>query len=131
MSGIEILVLAGVLHLVLLFAHGGYIALAHGVVWGTGRRDHTVAQTDLGRRFERTIANNMESLAAFLPVMTGGLLVGLPGNAVIVAAGVYLCARGIFAVLYLANIPYLRTAAWLCGQGAIALIAIKILRSLA
>lgn len=130
MTGIEILILSGVLHLILLFAHGTYIAFAFGISWGTGRRDQPMSNTDLGRRFDRTIVNNTESMTAFLPVMVGSLFVGTTGEPTTIAASVYLVSRVAFAALYLANIPYLRTAAWLGGQVAVVIIAITLLSTL-
>ena len=131
MNGIEILILSGIFHLFLLFAHGTYIAFAFGISWGTGRRDQPMSNTDLGRRFDRTITNSVESMAAFLPVMVGSLYVSNSGDLTIIAANVYLVSRVVFATVYLANIPYVRTAAWLFGQFAIVVIAVTLLAALA
>lgn len=127
MNEVKILILSGALHLILLFAHGTYIALTNGISWGTGRRDQPMPVTNLGRRFERTIINNMESMAAFLPVMAGSLILNTNNETVYTAAILYLFSRFVFTMLYLGNIPYLRTAAWLCGQFAIATIAILLI----
>ena len=127
MSTPELLMLTGVFHFALLFAHGGYIALTFGVVWGTGRRNKPVVTSDLSRRFDRTITNNLESMAAFIPVTTGSLFLAAPMDWATLAATIYLSARVSFAALYLLNIPYLRTVAWITGQLMIAVISLPLI----
>lgn len=124
MTGIEILILSGGFHVLLLFAHGTYIALSAGLAWGTGRRDTPVARSDLGRRFERTVTNNVESMVAFVPIMAASLLVEAHNPLTLTAALIYLLARMAFAAVYLANVPYVRTAVWFCAQLAIGTIAV-------
>lgn len=110
---------AGLLHVTLLFAHGAYIALAHGLKWGVGRRSLAVQKSDLDRRFERSIANNVESLAAFAPVAAATLYVTNNGPAIEFAALIYIASRIGFVLVYLANLPYVRTVFWLSGQIAL------------
>lgn len=129
MTGIEVLILSGGFHVLLLFAHGTYIALSAGLAWGTGRRDTPVTRTDLGRRFERTVTNNVESLVAFVPIMAAGLFVEAHSPVTGTAALIYLLARITFSAVYLANVPYVRTALWFCGQLATATIAVVTLVS--
>ena len=122
MAALDIVLVAGIFHLALLFAHGSYIAMTFGIAWGIGRRDSKVEVPDMGRRFDRTITNNVESMVAFLPVMIVYIVSGTNSNLVIASAIVYLCARVAYAILYIANVPYLRTFAWMIGQFAIVAI---------
>ncbi len=113
------LLLTGIFHALLLFAHGTHIALTHGIAWGTGRRDQAVVTSDLDRRFARTIMNNVESMVAFVPLAAAAGILGMDSEMLRAAALTYVVARMVFAAVYLANIPYLRTAIWFVGQGAI------------
>ncbi len=113
------LLLMGGLHVILLLFHGSYIAVAHGLRWGLGRRSEAIRKHDFDRRIERSIANNIESLAAFLPICAVALYLNADGPIYDAAALVYVVARLGFVAVYLANIPYIRTAFWFLGQGAI------------
>ena len=116
------LLVMGGLQALLLFFHGSYIAVAHGLRWGMGRRSQAIGKTDLDRRIERSIANTVESLAAFLPVCGAALYLNADGPIYDAAALAYVVARLGFVATYLANIPYVRTAFWLLGQGAIVVL---------
>ena len=118
-----IFVIAGLLQLTLLLMHGLYIAFAHGVLWGTGRRTTAANLTDLDRRFERTIVNNSESMIAFLPVFVAATMIGPLPKVALLAATIYLAARLAFAVIYLLNVPYIRTAIWFVSVVCIIIIA--------
>ena len=131
MAASSILILAGVLHLGLLLLHGTYIAYAHGIRWGTGRRTAAINLSDLDRRFERTIINNTESMVAFVAVYAGGLALGAVTPTTIMAGQVYVLARLTFAALYLFNVPYIRTVVWLVSVGCIASVAVINLAQLA
>lgn len=120
------LLFAGAFHAVLLMAHGTYIALAHGVTWGTGRRDKPVSVTDLGRRFDRSVTNNTESMIAFVPIAVAVVLFEVKNEFVEQAAFVYVVARTVFVGLYLFNIPYLRTVIWFVGQASIFSLAVAV-----
>lgn len=130
MIELKILLLSGLLHVALLFAHGTYIAAAFGIVWGTGRRDSGVNMPDFGRRFDRTITNNMESMAAFVPVFGAGILAGVTNDIIVGAGLAYLASRVAFAAIYLANIPYVRTLVWFIGQICILVIFATVMLNL-
>jgi uncharacterized MAPEG superfamily protein len=124
------LFLSGMFHVVLLFSHGSYIAFANGIVWGTGRRDQPVNVSDLGRRFDRIIANNIESMVAFVPVISASIFWEVQNEITATAGSVYLVTRVAFSAVYLANIPFIRTFFWFVGQGAIASIGWAVLVTL-
>lgn len=130
MNPLFILVIAGLLQLTLLLMHGLHIAFAHGVLWGTGRRATAANRTDLDRRYERTIANNSESMIAFLPVFVAAMMIGPLPDAALIAATIYLAARLAFAAIYLLNVPYIRTAIWFVSVVCIIIIAATTLVSM-
>lgn len=124
------LLLMGGLHALLLFFHGSYIAFAHGLHWGLGRRSEAISKTDLDRRIERSIANNIESLVAFLPVCGAALYLNAEGPIYEATALAYVVARLGFSATYLANIPYVRTVFWFLGQGAIVALLVACVTTL-
>lgn len=111
-----ILAATGFLQFILLTTHGVFLFLTAGMAWGIGRRDKPIESSDLGRRIERTIINNMESLGVFIPLIITIQIAGLSTPLTEASAAIYLGARVVFSALYLGNIPYVRTAAWLTGQ---------------
>ncbi len=118
------LLISGGFHVVLLFTHGLYIAVAHGVGWGIGRRSEPLEKSDLDRRFERSIANNVESLTAFVPICAGVAFLGVNGSMIELSTLAYVVARLGFVTVYLANITYIRTAFWFVGQGATVILLV-------
>ncbi len=106
----------GFLQFTLLTAHGVFLSLTAGMAWGIGRRDKPIESSDLGRRIERTIINNMESLGVFIPLVITIQIAGFSTALTEASSAIYFSARVAFAVLYLGNIPYVRTIAWLTGQ---------------
>ncbi len=122
-----LLAAVGALQFVLVATHGVYLFFSAGMAWGIGRRDTPAIGSDLGRRIERTIVNNMESLAVFVPLIVTIQLAGLSNSLTQTSAEVYLAARITFALLYLGNVPYLRTVAWLTGQFCLVLLGYAII----
>lgn len=117
------LLIVGVLHAVLLSLHAIYIIGAHGLLWAIGRRSMPVTKTDVDRRFERTIANNVESLVAFIPVALVALFLGEQTPVVLIACAVYVAGRVGFMLSYLANVPVIRTLFWSAANLSIYVVA--------
>ena len=116
---LQMLFAAATLQLALIATHGFYISFALGIKWGTGRRDTAVDIPDLGRRIERSLINNMEALSVFVPIMVLIHLIGLSNSLTLIGSATFVGARVIFVLLYMGNVPYLRTAVWLVGQGSL------------
>jgi len=123
---LQMLFVAATLQLALIATHGFYISFALGIKWGTGRRDKAVEIPDLGRRIERSLINNMEALSVFVPIMVLIHLIELSNNLTLIASATFVGARVIFVLLYMGNVPYLRTAVWLVGQGCLFALVIAI-----
>ncbi|NRB17853.1 MAG: MAPEG family protein [Rhodobacteraceae bacterium] len=123
---LQMLFAAATLQLALIATHGIYISVAMGITWGTGRRDTAVDIPDLGRRIERSLINNMEALSVFVPIMVLIHLIGLSTGLTLIASATFVGARVIFVLLYIGNVPYLRTAVWLVGQGSLFALVISI-----
>lgn len=120
---------AAALQFTLLLTHGTHIFLTAGMMWGIGRRDNNRDVSDLGRRIERTIINTMEGLAIFVPLVLVVQLAGVSSPLTQLAAQAYIALRVAFALLYIFNVPYVRTATWLAGQACLAALAYAIVTS--
>ena len=124
-----ILTAAAILQFSLVVTHGVHIFFSAGMIWGIGRRNIATKVTDTGRRIERTLINNMEGLAIFVPLIIVIQFAGISSQLTQFFAQAYLALRVIFALLYITNIPYIRTFVWLGGQASLAILAYAILTS--
>jgi uncharacterized MAPEG superfamily protein len=123
---LQMLFAAATLQLALIATHGFYISFALGIKWGTGRRDTSVEIPDVGRRIERSLINNMEALSVFVPIIVLIHLIGLSNGFTLIASTTFVVARLIFVLLYMGNVPYVRTAVWLVGQGCLFALVVAI-----
>jgi uncharacterized MAPEG superfamily protein len=124
------LAIAAALQFTLVAIHGIHISVTAGIAWGVGRRDTPVAVSDLGRRIERTLINTMESLAIFIPLILTIQLAGFSSPLVVLSGSVYLAARAVFALLYLGNVPYVRTGVWLTAMFCLLFLGYSIVTQL-
>ncbi len=120
---------AAALQFSIVVTHGVHIFLTAGMWWGIGRRNTGRAVSDLGRRIERTLINNMEGLAIFVPLVLVVELAAISSPLTQFAVQAYLVLRLIFALLYIANVPYVRTFVWLGGQASLVVLAYAIVSS--
>ncbi len=128
MMSIELWMLtaAAVLQFTIVVTHGVHIFFTAGMWWGIGRRNTTRTVSDLGRRIERTLINNMEGLAIFVPLVLVVQLASVSSPVTQFAVQAYVILRIIFALLYITNIPYIRTFVWIGGQASLAALTFAI-----
>lgn len=79
------------------------------------------------QRAKRAHANAVENLPVFAPLVLIAALLGISTPGTVLAAKVYLIARLVHYVVYVAGIPGVRTLAFLVGFGATAVFATTIL----
>ncbi|MCF6327322.1 MAG: MAPEG family protein [Devosiaceae bacterium] len=129
MMSIELWMLTAVaaLQFTIVVTHGVHIFFTSGMWWGIGRRNTTRTVSDLGRRIERTLINNMEGLAIFVPLVLVVQLASISSPITQFAVQAYVILRIIFALLYITNIPYIRTFVWIGGQACLAALAFAII----
>ncbi len=108
--------------LILLMFQGALVPIVHGLGWGLGSRDAPRDLSVMQGRAARTVANHMESLAMFAPIVIVANLSGVSSSLTVWGAGLFAVARLAFAIFYLAGVPYLRSAAW--GLSIIGLLMI-------
>ena len=112
---------AGILFVLLAF-QGALVPVNQGFGWGLGSRDVAQEKSALQGRATRTIANHMESMALFVPLVLAAHLAGVSTPLTIWGAGVYVASRAIFAGVYLMGVPFLRSAVW--GVSVVGLLMI-------
>ncbi|KQV88418.1 MAPEG family protein [Pelomonas sp. Root1237] len=83
-----------------------------GLMLAMGNRDHMPEATPLAGRAQRAAANTLENLLFFAALALAAQASGATGERVLLGAQVFLWARVAFLAVYLAGIPYLRTAVW-------------------
>ena len=114
----------------LLMFQGTLVPLNQGFGWGLGSRDAKQEYTDLQGRTSRTVANHVEGMLLFIPLVAIVELAGLSSALTALGAGIYLIGRVAFAPLYLMGVPYLRSLAWGVAVLGIMLVGFEVIRAL-
>lgn len=69
----------------------------------------------------------VETLPSFAAVVLAGELAGVPAEATAPAAGLFVISRVLYAAVYTAGLPYLRTPVYLVGWGAVLYLGGRVL----
>lgn len=91
-------------------------------LWAMGSRDRKLEQGVWAARALRTSENMKENLPLFAALVLIAHVSGHATHLAIVGAELFVAARIVHAVIYLAGIPYLRTLIWavsIAGMGMI------------
>ena len=104
-------------------APGGQSVLAEAF----GNRDHQRPHTVTGRRAMRALANMQEALPVFLALALLNLIAAPGASLALMGAWVFLLARAIYVVIYLAGVPVVRTLCWLAGLVGLAMMVAPLL----
>lgn len=83
-----------------------------GVVVAAGNREGLPDPVGLAGRSDRAATNMLENLVLFAAILATAALAGTPPPALALGLNVFLFARLVYWLVYLAGIPYLRTAVW-------------------
>lgn len=130
--GIELQMVAGtvgVLFLLLMY-QGSLVPLNQGFAWGLGSRDAKQDHTAMQGRAARTVANHIEGMMLFIPLVVIIEMSNLASSLTAVAAVLYLVGRVAYAPLYLMGVPYLRSLAWAVSLTGIVLLGFVVVGSL-
>jgi len=115
---------------ILLFLHvmiqGQTATRDRGLAWNAGARDG--AQQPLGPlagRAARALANFQETYPAFVALALGLAVTGKTGGAAEWGAILWFAARIAYIPLYLAGVPYVRSAVWMLSILGLLLMLVR------
>lgn len=119
---LEVLFYATVLTFVLLAIQGAMTPVFHGFKWGLGPRDQAREPTVLQGRANRVVANHLEAMLLFVPLILTTHITGAASDMTVNGAWTFLVSRILFALVYFIGIPVLRSLIW--GVAVVGLIMI-------
>ena len=94
-----------------------------GMKIGVGNRDDVPEPTPLAARADRAAKNMLESLLLFVCVVVAARYAGAPSDQLTLGTTLFFWARLAYFGVYLAGIPYLRTAIWIVAVLGVFIIA--------
>lgn len=128
---IELTILAWstVLLIVLIMISSNANVMAMGMEWGLGNRDLPANVTGWGARARRTYLNHLENLLIFGLLVIVAHLGNVHSDMTVLGAQLFLAARIVYAVLYIAGISAMasRTLAYFAGLIGTVMIAYAVL----
>ncbi len=98
-----------------------------GLAENLGNRDHMRPLTVTGQRAARALANMHEALPVFLALALMNMIMGTAAGMAITGAWVFLIARTLYTVIYIAGIPVLRTLVWAGGWVGLVMLLLPLL----
>jgi uncharacterized MAPEG superfamily protein len=98
-----------------------------GLPWAASNRDAPADFTGWVGRAHRAHHNMLESLVLFAALVLVAHAAGREDAMTALGAQIFIWARAAYAVIYLAGLPYLRTAAWLAAVVGLALIFLQVI----
>jgi uncharacterized MAPEG superfamily protein len=87
-----------------------------------GNRDNAVEGSALAGRADRAAKNMLEAMVMFIAVVAAARFAGRGADAAL-GATVFFWARVVYWAVYLAGVPYVRTAVWFVGVAGIVMVA--------
>jgi uncharacterized MAPEG superfamily protein len=113
----------------LLSIQGTLAPLTHGLRWGLGPRDEARTPSVLQGRMNRIVANHLEGLAMFAPLILVAHLAGVSTPLTQSGAALFVVSRALFAVVYAFGIPVLRSLVWGASVAGLIMIAAEVVRA--
>jgi glutathione S-transferase len=104
---------------------------AQGAKWVTSDRSEAAANDGFTGRAARTLRNNIESAAMYVPIAAAAAILHLNSTVITWVAVVYIIVRTTFTLFYWFGINQLRSLSWLIGMICILVLAINVAVSLA
>jgi uncharacterized MAPEG superfamily protein len=118
---------AVILTLVQMLVAASGAALQYGVMPLFGNREGLAPLTGWAGRAQRAHRNMLENLVLFAALVLVCAAANKTNATTLLGAQLFLWARLAYAVIYLAGVPYLRTAAWLVSVIGLVLIFLQLL----
>lgn len=111
-----------VLLLVQIVLQASLTARDAGPSYAAGNHLDPAALSPLGTRVKNALANLLETYPAFVALALGLAVTGKTGGWAATGALIWLLARVLYALVYAAGIPGIRTAAWLASIAGLAMM---------
>jgi len=118
---------AVVLTLIQMLVAASGAASQYGVMPLFGNREGLAPLAGWAGRAQRAHRNMLENLVLFAALALIATVAGKTNSTTLLGAQLFFWARAAYAVIYLAGIPYLRTAAWLVSIVGLVLIFLQLL----
>lgn len=113
--------------LVLLSIQGALVPINQGFAWGLGARDEPRDMTAFQGRLRRIVANHIEGTVIFASLVLVAHLAGVSTGLTQAGAILFAVSRVLFAAVYMAGVPVLRSLIWGASATGVVLIAVEIL----
>jgi uncharacterized MAPEG superfamily protein len=92
-----------------------------------GNRDDLPPITGWAGRAARAHRNMLENMALFLPLVIVSVLAGKTSAMTLLGAQIFFWARLVYAGVYIAGIPWLRTGVWAVSVAGLLLIFLQLI----
>jgi uncharacterized MAPEG superfamily protein len=124
---LTLLVWAAALALVqaVIAAQGAFMQVGLGTL--AGNREGMAEIRGWGGRAARAHRNMLENLVLFAVLVLAAVIAGKTNSATLLGAQIFLCARIVYALVYIAGIPWLRTAVWGISVVGMAMIFVQLI----
>ena len=122
-----LLVWAAVLTFVQMLVAASGATLQVGLPMLAGNREGFAPCTGWAGRAQRAHRNMLESLVLFASLVLVAVIAGKTNSTTLLGAQIFLWARLAYAVIYVAGIPWLRTAVWFVSVIGLVLIFLQLL----
>jgi uncharacterized MAPEG superfamily protein len=110
----------------MLIALGG-ATLQVGLPVLAGNRDNMPALTGWVGRAMRAHRNMLENLVLFAALLFVAVVSGRTNDATLAGAQLFFWARLVYAIVYIAGVPWLRTAVWIASMAGLVTIFVQLL----
>lgn len=119
----SVLVLLGTIVVQVLITLGNI-----GLVSAMGNRtDVAYPPPGIAGRAERAVRNTVYALAMFAPVVLTAKVAGISTDMTVLGAQLFFYARIAYSIVYIAGIPWLRTAVWSASMIGIGMVMLALM----
>ena len=110
---------------VLVAVVGGQLQLGLAVL--AANRENMAEYQGWAGRAQRAHRNMLESMVLFVPLVLIAVVAGKTNATTLLGAQIFVLARLVYALVYYAGIPWLRTGVWFVSVVGLAMIALQLL----
>ena len=110
---------------VLVAAVGGQLQLGLAVL--AANRENMAEYKGWAGRAQRAHRNMLENMVLFVPLVLVAVLAGKTNTTTLLGAQIFVLARVVYALVYYAGIPWLRTGVWFVSLVGMVMILLQLL----